>query len=486
MASPFERAFSPAFQQASAAALKSMDDKRQEALLEKRMLEQRAYTKEQQLDQRVYNEKEQEKLREINAVLLEDERDFNRMEKSKNEALNLGATQEILDTYMHGQNEYALGLLMDELREQNKAGVAASQAGKPFVPVRIPGNPEFDYPGTSTSGVTFTEPSAGFKRGYADEEAKAAEQKFLAKAARDEALATAQGVNAQSLGFAATERDRVENEARWLAASNAPAGFPFDFNSLNWKDQIKDAENIQDLQKKQLTAGLPSSPSSVDLVRFDPEDGDPIKESVFYKPTVEDYAKLSEAQRAMISKQEALSAGEKAAAVAKIEQGNKDAQTAADYNAMQSGKPPPQPVTISEKNPFRLVSSPPPLSAQPAPSFAKMRIELDKDKQAREQAQLVDMQTKLARSKSALASEEGYRSVYGAVGSPEQIAEFERTHRPVTTTTRNEAGDETSRQLIWRRKEDAENGDPDEGVIRNPDGSPKATFRIIPRKSPSK
>ena len=43
MASPFERAFNPAFQQASAAAMKSLDDERQENRFQQRMLEQRQY-----------------------------------------------------------------------------------------------------------------------------------------------------------------------------------------------------------------------------------------------------------------------------------------------------------------------------------------------------------------------------------------------------------------------------------------------------------
>ena len=43
MASPFERAFNPAFQQASAAAMKSLDDERQDKKLQERMLEQRQY-----------------------------------------------------------------------------------------------------------------------------------------------------------------------------------------------------------------------------------------------------------------------------------------------------------------------------------------------------------------------------------------------------------------------------------------------------------
>ena len=43
MASPFERAFNPAFQQASAAAMKSLDDERQENRFQQRMLEQRQH-----------------------------------------------------------------------------------------------------------------------------------------------------------------------------------------------------------------------------------------------------------------------------------------------------------------------------------------------------------------------------------------------------------------------------------------------------------
>ena len=54
MASPFERAFNPAFQQASAAAMKSLDDERQENRFQQRMLEQRQYDAKQLEGSRAY------------------------------------------------------------------------------------------------------------------------------------------------------------------------------------------------------------------------------------------------------------------------------------------------------------------------------------------------------------------------------------------------------------------------------------------------
>jgi len=108
--------------------------------------------------------------------------------------------------------------------------------------------------------------------------------------------ATLQGENEAN---ADKERQRIEDEARFIAAARMPSKIPVDFRAQDWKGVVADVDKTSTLRKSQAELGLPMSPYTVDLpVRYAPDEAvDPIQDAEIYKPSEADYAAVDKAQR---------------------------------------------------------------------------------------------------------------------------------------------------------------------------------------------
>ena len=210
MASSFERAFNPAFQASMASAMRDMADEKAEKRMQEKLLEQRAY---------------------------------NTMEDTKKEFFRLGGTAKEAANYSGAENQYALGLRMDELRAEYKAGIDASRTGKPLY-----------APDTETgTGEGTIQPSAGFQRGFENQQAATDEIKFNA------------GIQAKiaaeaSAGERKAKREEDLEGVRNVASVNPQAGIDFS-GAMNRQDAlaaVAQNQNASQFAAEQMRFGVPT------------------------------------------------------------------------------------------------------------------------------------------------------------------------------------------------------------------------------------
>jgi len=125
---------------------------------------------------------------------------------------------------------------------------------------------------------------------------RAIEENARAQAEAANLRATVQSENEAN---ADKERQRIEDEARFIAAARMPSKIPVDFRAQDWKGVVADVDKTSALRKSQAELGLPMSPYTVDLpVRYAPDEAvDPIQDAEIYKPSEADYAAVDKAQR---------------------------------------------------------------------------------------------------------------------------------------------------------------------------------------------
>lgn len=210
MASSFERAFNPAFQASMASAMRDTADEKAEKRMQEKLLEQRAY---------------------------------NTMEDTKKEFFRLGGTAKEAANYSGAENQYALELRMDELRAEYKAGIDASRTGKPLY-----------APDTETgTGEGTIQPSAGFQRGFENQQAATDEIKFNA------------GIQAKiaaeaSAGERKAKREEDLEGVRNVASVNPQAGIDFS-GAMNRQDAlaaVAQNQNASQFAAEQMRFGVPT------------------------------------------------------------------------------------------------------------------------------------------------------------------------------------------------------------------------------------
>lgn len=209
--STFGSSFAQTFQQSLAAARKAEDEQKADKRFNERLAEQRAYGV---------------------------------MEDTKKEARVLGATAKQLETYSGAENQYALDRRMDELRAEYAAGIDASRTGKPLY-----------APDTETgTGEGTIQPSAGFQRGFENQQAATNQIKFKAE--------TENEIAAQARDILKQERDtdRLNKVLAWGSSRNVPLDFnqPIDKIEQDQAEVVRmEAHNID-----RMKAGLPPLPVS--------------------------------------------------------------------------------------------------------------------------------------------------------------------------------------------------------------------------------
>lgn len=188
--------------------------------------------------------KNEEKAREerMQEKLLE-QRAYNTMEDTKKEFFKLGGTAKEAATYSGAENQYALELRMDELRAEYKAGIDASRTGKPLY-----------APDTETgTGEGTIQPSAGFQRGFENQQAATDEIKFNA------------GIQAKiaaeaSAGERKAKREEDLEGVRNVASVNPQAGIDFS-GAMNRQDAlaaVAQNQNASQFAAEQMRFGVPT------------------------------------------------------------------------------------------------------------------------------------------------------------------------------------------------------------------------------------